>query len=205
MTTLAADDPDALMQAIALLDAGELVVVPTGASYALACDALHEDALARLFRAKQRGADQAIPLALGGFEEISQVAFPTPLARELAESFWPGDVALVLRARPFLPQALTGNGETVALRCPTHPFPRELARRFGPLALTSARRPGGAAALTLREAREAVGSDARLFLDGGAGKLAPLTVVDASGDAANVLREGHVGAAEVEGHGFRRR
>lgn len=198
MSMRAADDPDTLPDAIARLDAGELVVVPTGAEYALACDALHEDAIDRVFLAKGRGADRALPVAVGAFDEAQHVAFPTTLARQLAESLWPGPVALVMRARPWLPDALLANGSTVAVRCPTHPFARELARHFGPLALTRLDAVDAEAAARL------IGTHASLVIDGGAGTRAALTVIDATGDVANVLVEGHVGAAEIARHGPRR-
>ena len=191
---LAADDPGAIHRAVGLLDAGELVVIPTGSEYALACDALHEDAIDRLRAQTQRAADRPIPIVVAGFEDAHHVAFPTPIARQLAEAFWPGPVALVQRARPWLPDAITAGADTIALRCPAHTFARELARHFGPLAATKL------SAWTPDAATLTAGASS-LVVDGGAGKPISLTVVDATGSSANVLREGHVGPNEIAEHG----
>ena len=201
MVVLQAADADAVFESASLLDAGELIVVPTDTSYALAADALDDDAVARVFVAKARGADRPLAVAVSGMEDVGHVAFATPLARALAERFWPGPLTLVLRARPWLPDALTAGGETVALRCPALDFPREVARHFGPLVLTSARREGGAECLTVAEARAALGAEAHAYVDGGALPGGRTTVVDATGPEAKVLSDGKVPAAEVGPHG----
>lgn len=201
MAVLSATDADAVFEATSLLDAGELVVLPTDTAYALAADALNDEAVARVFLAKDRGADRPLLVAVGGLEDVGHVAFLTPLARELVMRFWPGPLTLVLRARPWLPDALTAGGDSVAVRAPDLAFPRELARHFGPFVLTSARRAGGAEALRVDDARRSLGAEAALYVDGGALPGGRATVVDARGSEAKVLSDGKVPAAEVVEHG----
>lgn len=201
MGVIGATDADAVFEATSLLDAGELVVVPTDTSYAVCADALDDAAVARVFLAKARGADRPLAVAVGGIEDVGHVAFATPLARLLAERLWPGPLTLVLRARPWLPDALTAGGETVAVRCPALDFPREVARHFGPVVITSARREGGAECLTVPDARAALGAEVHLYVDGGALPGGRTTVVDATGDEAKVLSGGKVPATEVAPHG----
>lgn len=201
MVVIEAGHADAVFEASRLLDGGELVVVPTDTTYALCADALDDDAVARVFAATSRPADRPLAVLVGGMEDAGHVGFPTPLARRLAEGLWPGPLAVVLRARPWLPDALTAGGETVALRCPDLAFPRELARHFGPLVVTSARREGAPGCLTAQEARAAMGAEAGLYVDGGALSGGRTTVVDATGDEAKVLSGGKLPAAEVDRHG----
>lgn len=197
METLAILDPDALRRATEVLDAGELAVLPTDTQYALSCDALDGDAALKVFDAKRRGADMALPVCVGGLEDIGHVAFPTPLARSLAERFWPGGLTLVLKAKAWMPDEVTGGRETIAVRCPALEFNRELARRFGPYVVTSANRHGEPAAVTIDEARGSLGTDVRLYVDGGRLPGVPSTMVDATGTQAKVLREGAVRASEL--------
>lgn len=201
MVVLRASDPDVLLEATSLLDAGELIVVPTDTSYALCADALDDDAVSRVFVAKARAADRPLVVGVGGIEDAGHVGFVTPLARRLAERFWPGPLTMVLRARPWLPDALTAGGETVAVRAPASDFTRDVARRFGPLVLTGARREGGAPCLTVADARAALGAEAHLYVDGGALPGGRATVVDATADEAKVLNDGKIPAAEVAEHG----
>lgn len=175
-------DAEALARATALLDDGELVVVPTDTRYALAADALHEGALARLFDALRRGADEPLTLCVAGVEDVAHVAVATPVARELAQERWPGPTALVLRAKPWLPDAVTASGETVAVRAPAVEATRALAKHFGPLAIASL------PAQDAEGAARAAGAHARLVLDGGQTPGGRHEVVDATGSAAKLLR-----------------
>jgi tRNA threonylcarbamoyl adenosine modification protein (Sua5/YciO/YrdC/YwlC family) len=200
-----AEDEDALALATHALDDGELVVLPTDTLYALAADALDEDAVARVFDAKGRGADQALPVCVADYGDVSHVAFQEPLALRLADAFWPGALTLVLRAKPWLPDALTAHGSTVAVRAPANAFALDLARQFGPFTLTSANRSGQPAARDIEAAQRALGDEVVLYVDGGALPGTPSTLVDCTDGEARVLREGAVPAAEVlrvgrEGH-----
>lgn len=197
MTILPVDDDRALPEAVAALDAGALVVLPTDTLYALAADALDDDAVAEVFRAKGRAADQALPVCVSGWEDLGHVATASPLARRLAERFWPGPVTLVVRAKPWLPEALTAGGETVAVRAPAHPFARAVASRFGPFTLTSANRSGAPAPADVRAAVAQLGGAARVYVDGGTLGGVASTLVDCTGATPRVLREGAVPAAEV--------
>lgn len=197
MTLVAADAVDVVHRATLVLDAGELVVVPTDTAYALAADALVEEAVERVFEVLRRPADEALPVCVGGAEDLHHVAFATPLARDLAARFWPGPLTLVLRARPWLPDALTGGQDTVAVRVPSHPFALELARRFGPYTAGAAEHHGAPAPATAEQARAALGSSVRLYVDGGALPGVPSTVVDATGDEPRVLREGAIASSRL--------
>lgn len=201
MAVLATSDAEAVLRATAALDEGGLVVLPTDTTYALAADALNEEAVERAFRAVGRPADAPMPVAVGSLEEAHHVAFLTPLARDLAARHWPGPLALVLRARPWLPDALTAGGASVAVRVPAQAFARDLARHFGPVALTPARRAGGEGARDVAQARAALGAEAALYLDAGALPGGRVTVVDAQGAEAKVLRAGALAAAEVAADG----
>lgn len=199
LATVLAETDDAVARATLALDERALVVLPTDTLYALAADALDEEAVDAVFRVKGRAADQALPVCVGGVEDVGHVATLSPIARDLAQRFWPGPVTLVLRAKPWVPETVTARGGTVAVRVPDHAFPRALARRFGPFTVTSANRSGGAPAATVEHARAALGADVALYVDGGALRGVASTIVDCSGETARVLREGAVSAREVLG------
>jgi tRNA threonylcarbamoyl adenosine modification protein (Sua5/YciO/YrdC/YwlC family) len=195
--TILATDEEAVSRATSVLDAGALAVLPTDTLYALAADALDEDAAHRVFDVKARAADQALPVCVGGFEGVEHVAHATPLARRLAEAFWPGALTLVLRAKPWVPDAVTAGGGTVAVRAPAHAYALQLARHFGPFTVTSANRSGQPPAADVASARAALGADVELYVDGGRLGGTPSTIVDCAGPEARVLREGALPSAKV--------
>lgn len=197
MKLIAATDADAVEEATRVLDDRGLVVLPTDTLYALAADALDEEAVLDVFRVKERAADQALPVCVGGLEDVGHVATLSPLARRLAQTWWPGALTLVVRAKPWLPEAVTAGGDTVAVRAPGHPYALALARHFGPYTVTSANRSGQPPAAEVRAAREQLGGAVRLYVDGGTLLGVPSTIVDCTGDTPRILREGAVPAAEV--------
>ena len=175
-------ESETLARAVALLDEGELVIVPTDTRYALAADALDTDALRRMFDALSRGADQPLTMCVAGLEDVGHVATATPLAHGLALTHWPGPTALVMRAKPWVPEEVTAGGETVAVRAPASDLLQRLARQFGPLALASLD------ATDAETARKLAGTHARLVLDGGVTPGGRHAVIDARGKEPVVLR-----------------
>jgi L-threonylcarbamoyladenylate synthase len=195
-----ADQPAALARAMEVLRAGGLVVLPTDTVYGVAAHALLPAAVARLYDAKGRSAEKAIPLLLADVDGLRQVASTVPPAAwALARRFWPGALSLVVPRSPYVPDVVTGGGDTVAVRVPDHPVPRALIRRLAcPLAATSANRSGEPAPVTAREAQVALADWVALVLDGGPcpGGLAS-TVLDLTASPPRVLRPGPLSEAHL--------
>jgi L-threonylcarbamoyladenylate synthase len=192
---LPADSKDAIAQAARLLTAGGLVVFPTDTVYGIGAHAFDRGAIKRLYAAKMRPRDKAIPVLLASAADLSLVARRVPsLARRLAEAFWPGALTIVLPRHPALPAALTGGGDSVAIRVPDHPAARALIEALAaPLAGTSANLSGQPSPITAEEAAAQLGGRVELILDGGpcAGGV-PSTVLDLTCDPPCVLRAGPV-------------
>lgn len=190
---LPADDPAALAEALRLLQAGAIVVFPTDTVYGVGAHGLREAAVSRLFDAKLRERDKAIPLLLSDASDVELVGVDIPaLARELMARYWPGGLTLVVRARSGLPPSLTAGGDTVAVRVPDHPTPRALARALGvPLAATSANLSGKPPATTAAAAATALADRVALVLDGGPSPVGVASsVIDCTTDPPRILRAG---------------
>lgn len=186
---------DALRRAAGWLARGGIVAYPTDTLYGLAVDPRRPDAVERLFLAKGRPAGLAVPLIAADPAQAARCAGRlTPLARALAERFWPGPLTLVVDAAPALNGRLLAGGRTVAVRVPADAVARGLARELGhPVTATSANRSGLPPAKTAAEAAAAVGSGLAGVLDGGAAASAsPSTIVDVRGARPVLLRPGAV-------------
>jgi L-threonylcarbamoyladenylate synthase len=116
-----------------------------------------------------------------------------PVANELAQAFWPGGLTLVLEHAPSLAWDLGDAEGTVAVRLPDDEVARDLLRRTGPLAVSSANRSGRPAATTAQEALDQLGTHAAVVLDGGprTGSVAS-TIVDCTARVPRVLRVGAI-------------
>lgn len=190
-----ADDPSALEEALRLLRAGRLVALPTDTVYGICAHGLMPSAIQRIFAAKGRPREKAIPLLLADAAQMEKVAQDIPaLAYELAAAFWPGGLTIVLLRKPQVPAVLTAGGPSVALRVPNHPLPQEIIRRLGaPLAATSANRSGGPEPLTAQDVNREIGKEIHLILNGGRvpGGV-PSTVVDLTAHPPRLLRQGAI-------------
>lgn len=186
-------DERLLAPAVRALEAGELVVYPTDTLYGLGVDPAQGKAVDRLFQAKGRPDQLAIPLIAADVEQVDrEVGVLTPLGRRLADRFWPGPVTLVVDASPRLSRRLLGGGATVAVRVPDHAVARRLARLLGrPLTATSANRSGEPAATTASAAAAAMGSWASVVIDAGpAPTTEPSTIVDVRTNTPVLIRGG---------------
>ncbi len=135
----------AQQEAFALLAQEEIFAAPTDTVYGLFARPNSALAIERIYAAKARPPEKAIPILIGELGQLAQVARPpwSPLAEALMARFWPGALTLVFPAQPHLPSILTAGQPTVAVRMPAHDALCAFLRRSGPLAVTSANRSGG--------------------------------------------------------------
>jgi tRNA threonylcarbamoyl adenosine modification protein (Sua5/YciO/YrdC/YwlC family) len=188
-----AGDAGVVERAAKALLAGGLVVVPTETVYGLAALASDPDATRALFDRKGRGADVPVAVLCADAEQaMALTQGAPPLARDLAARHWPGPLTLVLPRRSGLGWVLGEPTDTIGLRCPDHDLIRALAARVGPIATTSANRHGLPTPASAVEAADQLLGAVDLVVDGGALTGTPSTVVDLTGDAPRVLRQGAV-------------
>ena len=187
-----ADDEGALDAAVAAVRAGECVVMPTDTVYGIGADAFSSAAVQRLLDAKKRSADMPPPVLIAEPGMLRALTADTPQAAlDLAKAFWPGALTLILKAQRTLHLQIGETGGTVAVRVPDQAWARDLLRRTGPLAVSSANISGEPAATTVDEAIEQLGNAVSVYLDGGGshGGVAS-TIIDFTQGEGHVVRQG---------------
>jgi L-threonylcarbamoyladenylate synthase len=191
-------DPEAraagLDAAAAAIADGRLVLLPTDTVYGVAADAFAPAAVTGLLAAKNRGRAMPVPVLIGEASTLAGLVLQVPqVATDLAQRFWPGGLTLVVEHAPSLAWDLGDAEGTVAVRLPDDEIARDLLRRTGPLAVSSANRSGRPAATTAQEAVAQLGGHAAVVLDGGprAGSAAS-TIVDCTAPVPRVLRIGAI-------------
>jgi len=194
-----ADPRAGIDAALAAVEAGECIVLPTDTVYGIGADALSAEAVQGLLDAKQRGRDLPPPVLIAEPSMLRSLAATVSAeALALADAFWPGALTLVVAAQPTLRMDLGDRGETIAVRIPDHDFTRELLRATGPLAVSSANTHGNPAATSVAEAVDQLGESVAVYLDAGPGSGAvPSTIVDLSGGRPRILREGRISRADL--------
>lgn len=198
---ISGEAPTALELAEMVMRNGGLVAFPTDTVYGVGAPVGMPHSVERIFVAKGRPPEKAIPVLLADVGQLARVATDIPpLASRLAEAFWPGGLTVVLPKAPSLSPVITSGGPTVAVRVPDHPLALALIRRAGwPLATTSANRSGSPSPRTASEVEAQLAGWIELILDGGpvSGGVES-TVLDLTGEQPVVLREGAIAVEELE-------
>lgn len=191
----------ALPTALALLNAADVVAIPTETVYGLAGDATNGEAVARIFEAKGRPRFNPLIAHVAALEMAEAFAVFDPLSRQLADAFWPGPLTLVLPLKPGAPvhPLVTAGLDTIAVRMPRG-FGRTLIEALGrPLAAPSANSSGRISATTASAVANDLGEKIRLVVDGGPTPVGlESTIVKVEGDGLRLLRPGGIAAEEIE-------
>ena len=192
---------EAIATAARILAEGGLVAFPTDTVYGVGAHVFQPDAVERIYVAKIRPRDKAIPILLARADDLPLVAEGiTETAWLLAERFWPGGLTLVLPRKDNVPDIVSAGGPTVAVRVPDHPVFLALIAALGaPLAGTSANLSGRPSPVTAQEVEAELGGRIELILDGGrCPGGTPSTVLDLTADPPTILRAGAIGVEEIE-------
>lgn len=187
---LSVRNPTAIARAVELLQAGQIIIIPTDTVYGIAVLPDKTEAITHLYEIRDRDPEPASPFLMARAEYMDVLARPTRVAQRLARAFWPGLLTLILPPNPTLNPALRAS--PVALRVPNFPMLLPLFDAVGGfLFATGAICCGEGPAITAREAAKLFGNDVGLILDGGRAPFGvPSTIVDCIPDPPEIRRRG---------------
>ncbi|MGI5855091.1 MAG: L-threonylcarbamoyladenylate synthase [Candidatus Merdivicinus sp.] len=194
-TKLRKADGEGITMAVSLLQAGELVGIPTETVYGLAADALNPSAAAKIYAAKGRPSDNPLIVHIAGLEMLEPLTRARPrLAYTLAEAFWPGPLTMIFPKADRVPDATTGGMDTVAVRMPSHPVAERVIRESGlALAAPSANLSGLPSPTRAEHVFQDMNGRIPLILDGGECAVGVESTVIAVGeDFVRLLRPGGI-------------
>ena len=185
--------PRLLKQAVALLEKGSVLAVPTDSSYALVCH-LDDKAAADNLR-RVRGVDDKHHLTLlcRDLSELASYARVDNRQYRLLKLATPGPYTFILEATKEVPRRLSHpSRRTIGLRVPTHKVTQALLERLGqPLLSTTLILPERESGLNdPMDIRQCLEHQIEAVLDAGACSMEPTTVIDLSTAEPTILRLG---------------
>ena len=124
---------------------GGLVAFPTETVYGLGANAFDPLAVAKIFEAKERPTFDPLIVHIASLSQLDDLyAQPIhPLVKELARHFWPGPLTIVQPKSDLVPDLVTSDLDSVAVRMPSHPLALHLLELAGvPVAAPSANKFG---------------------------------------------------------------
>ncbi len=190
--------PRLLKQAVALLEKGSVLAVPTDSSYALVChldDKAAADSLRRI-----RGVDDRHHLTLlcRDLSELASYARVDNRQYRLLKAATPGPYTFILEASKEVPRRVSHpSRKTIGLRVPEHRTLQALLALHGSALLATTLIAAGETdpLNDAQDIRERFEHQIAAVLDAGACPLEPTTVVDLTGDEPEILRQGRGPAA----------
>jgi tRNA threonylcarbamoyl adenosine modification protein (Sua5/YciO/YrdC/YwlC family) len=189
-----------LKQAAQILHGGGIAAIPTDSSYALVCH-LDDKAAAENLR-RIRGVDDKHHLTLlcRDLSELASYARVDNRQYRLLKLGTPGPFTFILEATKEVPRRLSHpSRRTIGLRVPAHHVTQALLELLGqPLLATTLIAPGESDPMNDPHAiRDRFQKTIQAVVDAGACPMQPTTVIDLSGDAPALVRQGCGDAARL--------
>ena len=113
------------------LECGGIISYPTEAVYGLGCDPLNEHAVMTLLRIKQRPIEKGLILIAANIEQLEPYLQLDNTLRQRIQATWPGPVTWVVPAQSGVPEWITGDHTTIAVRVSAHPVVQQLCQTYG--------------------------------------------------------------------------
>ncbi len=188
---------DECVEALLNLD---VCILPTETVYGLACSALSEAAVQKVFKLKGRPSTNPLIVHVLCHDSAEEICQTNNMSKCLTDHFWPGPLTLVLPKKSCIPHAVSAGLSSVAVRSPSHPvFRRVLEKAKIPLAAPSANLSNRLSTTTLRDAKDAFGSECPPIIDGGNCELGiESTVLDLTTSTPSILRHGPISQKQIE-------
>jgi tRNA threonylcarbamoyl adenosine modification protein (Sua5/YciO/YrdC/YwlC family) len=177
-----------------LLDGG-LIIYPTDTVYSMGCDSKNIKAVERLCRLKGVKASQNnFSIVCSDLSDISKYAKVSNVAFRLIKKMLPGPYTFILPATSDLPKILQTKRKTIGIRVPDHNIPRIIIEKLGNPIITTSVKDDIDDIIEYPNEIEVIfeqnQNNVDLIIDGGWCGIIPSTVIDATTDNFELIREG---------------
>lgn len=183
------------IEAAEFIKKGGIVAFPTETVYGLGANVFDEQAIAKIFAAKNRPNDNPLIAHVGNVEQIKLVVKEITLnAQKFIAAFFPAPLTLVLPKAEKVPLIATANLETIGVRMPKNKSAQEFLRACEtPIVAPSANLSGKPSPTDWQAVYEDLDGRIDCILQGAATEIGlESTVVDCTTDVPLVLRTGAI-------------
>lgn len=183
--------PRLIRRMVEALAQGAVISYPTDTVYGIGCDIFSKSGIERIYQIKDRSRKKPLSFICADMKDISRYAQVTDQAFRTMKRFLPGPYTFILEATKEVPRIMMSKRRTVGIRVPNNPICLGLVRELmHPIISTSANVSNEAPLSNPLIIHEQLGKVLDFVIDGGALPNIPSTIVDLSGDAPYVVREG---------------
>lgn len=178
-------------KAVEVLKKGGVIIYPTDTVYGLGCDIFNRDAVERIYMIKNEAGTKLFSFLCPDLKDISKYAKVSDFAYKTMKKLMPGPFTCVLPASREVPKKLWTKRKSVGIRVPDNEIARTLAKELGnPIISTSVTTRKGELLYNPEEIRYILNTQVDLMLSVGVLNSETSTIVDLTGDEAEIIREG---------------
>jgi L-threonylcarbamoyladenylate synthase len=188
-------------KAIALLNNGELIGMPTETVYGLAANALDPKAVLKIYEVKNRPSFNPLIIHSNSIERFTEWGIRIPEnVQLLATEFSPGPLTYLLPKGTMVPEIITAGHPNVAIRIPNHPMALDLLSKLDyPLAAPSANPSEYVSPTNANHVNDQLGDKIKYILDGGPCTIGlESTIIDMTTEPPTILRLGAISKEQIE-------
>ena len=182
-----------ITQAVERIRAGDVVVYPTDAAYAIGCQIGNKSALERIAQIRGLGPKHQYAIMCCDLSDSATYAKVDNAMYRLLKANTPAVTTFILPATSEVPKRLMHpKKKTIGLRIPSNPVAQALLKELGEPLLTST--------LILPDQKDPLddpydienqlGKRIDVFIDSGFGTLSTTSIVDLSGENPEIIRRG---------------
>ncbi len=181
-----------LKEIVNVLDNDGLIIFPTDTVYGIACNAFSENAIKKLFKAKERSFDKPINVLVDSKEKIDLVVKNiNSIEKELINKYFPGNLTIIFDKKKEVSNLLTANKPTIGVRIPNNKVALSILKSYPyPLATTSANISGKETGTRVEDFIDSFKDTVDIVIDQGLSNDIPSTIVRVENNEIKVLREG---------------
>ncbi len=192
-------DANAIRACADIIRRGGLVVFPTETVYGIGCNAYNEEAIKRLYEAKERPANKPLLAHLYSISQAEDISYLDTRSRKLIKKYTPGPLTLIVRKKIGIPDIMTSGEATVGLRFPSNPVGLAFMQECGvPIAATSANISGNGASITGEDAARELMGRVDAIIDCGPSSIGVASTIVSMIGKPKILREGAFDKKELD-------
>src|SRR3970040_1431126 len=178
-------------KAVKVLSEGGVIIYPTDTVYGIGCDIFNKDALERIFNIKNDSGTKLFSFVCSDLKDIAKYAKVSDYAYRTMKHLLPGPYTFILPAAKQVPKKLWSKRKTVGIRDPKHEVVLMLVAELGnPIISTSTTNRKGTLIIDPVEIKSIFENQVDLMLSQGGLSGKPSSIVDLSGEAPEIIREG---------------
>lgn len=118
---------------------GDIVIIPTDTVYGIACDAINQNAVRKIYKLKHRKINNPMNILVSDIDMIRKVVKNVSETEEkLIKEFLPGAMTIVFEKNEIIPDCVTAGLNTLGIRIPKNKFLLDVIKKLGrPIVATS--------------------------------------------------------------------